>query len=167
MATWTPAKTWSVDEILTADDLNTYVRDNTTALHDRPADSVVTDGSGNQTTTSTSFVDVTGVEVTIEVSGHVMIGFNGMLGTSVIGGWVHLDIEIDGVRVGEDDGIAGAKTSAGSRTPVSFTWLSDELDPGSHDIKLQWKVSSGTGTLYSDNGTADNGWKAQFWVHEQ
>lgn len=33
MASWTTPKTWAVGDILTAADMNTYVRDNTTFLH--------------------------------------------------------------------------------------------------------------------------------------
>lgn len=34
---WSSPKTWSVSEVLTSSDMNTYVRDNTAELHDPPA----------------------------------------------------------------------------------------------------------------------------------
>ena len=40
MAEWTDPKTWLIEELLRAADLNTYLRDNLTYLHDAPACSV-------------------------------------------------------------------------------------------------------------------------------
>lgn len=42
MAIWTTPKTWNVGDVLTAADMNTYVRDNTSYLHDPIVDYTVT-----------------------------------------------------------------------------------------------------------------------------
>jgi hypothetical protein len=45
VANWTSPKTWSTNEELTSSDMNTYVRDNTTFLHDKPSVHVYNSGA--------------------------------------------------------------------------------------------------------------------------
>lgn len=61
--TWTSPKTWVVSDVLTASDMNTYVRDNTSDLNTRltPLESgLAVIGSGTGTATSVSMTEPSG-----------------------------------------------------------------------------------------------------------
>lgn len=98
-------------------------------------------GAANITTTSTSMVDLTGFSVTFTTQGgHVLVMFNARAN----GTTVRFDIVMDGVSVtGDTDGI-GAPGATGE---VSICRI---LAPtaGSRTFKIQWRVTSGTGTVY-------------------
>jgi hypothetical protein len=71
---WTSPKTWAFGEVLTSTDMNTYVRDNTDDLDTRVG-ALLAGGIGSNvvqtvktdtfSTSSTSYTDVTGMNVTI------------------------------------------------------------------------------------------------------
>lgn len=162
---WTQPKTWT-SEPLTSGDLNTHLRDNMEALKDPPGDSYVADESTNYSTTSTSFVDVdsTNLSFTITTNGGDVL-FHGHWTASLTAGFAFYDIEVDGVRVGGDDGIVRHSTGSGSET-LSFTRLITGLSAGSHTFKMQWRTTSGTITMYAGAGTSNNDVHPQFWVRE-
>ena len=168
-ATWTAPKTWATGELVTATDMNTYLRDELEFLKDPPTATYVLNEGSDYSTTSTSFVDVDGTNLSLALTtagGDVMIGFFGLFRSSSTF-QVHLDVAVDGARWGGDDGIVAMRVS--SNVPdreAGFVVLMQGLSAGAHTFDLQWKVSGGTMTLYAGAGTANADVHAQFWARE-
>jgi hypothetical protein len=122
--------------------------------------------TGDYTTTSTTFtnVDGTNMSFTKTTGAHrVRVGFIGSVYLSSTN-TIAFDVTIDGTRVGGDYGIAiWNVASAGNAIPIAFTYLSDVLTAASHTFVLQWKVTAGTGTI---EGAATGGAWCQFWIEE-
>lgn len=97
--------------------------------------------ASNITTTSTSFVDLTGFTVTLTTQGGlVAVWFNARAN----GTTVRFDIHQDGLSIsGDADGL-GAPGATGEASIMRLLAPS----AGSHTYKIQWKVTSGTGTVY-------------------
>lgn len=163
---WTQPKTWS-SEPLTSSDLNTHLRDNLEELKDPPSGDYTLNEVSDYTTTSTTFVDVdaTNLSVTLTTNGgDVFVFFAPLvgLGSSQV---VFFDLDVDGTGLGGDDGIVAAVPSGvGIAIPVMA--MITGLAAGSHTIKLQWKVSGGTATLYAGAGTSNGDVHPQFIVRE-
>lgn len=159
--TWTTPKTWQVDELLTAADLNTHLRDNLNALKAPPTAHVACAESSDYTTTSTTFVDVDSSKLTLTITtngGDVMVGFHGAVRSSDSWGNVYLDVAVDGTREGGANGLVLAQSN--TINPVGFVHLVSGLAAGEHTFTLQWRVSGNTGTLFAVDLAA------QFWVRE-
>lgn len=161
---WTTPKTWSVDELVTASMLNAELRDNLNALKAPPTAQRVLDQAANYTTTSTSFVDVDSVVLSLTVTsrgGDLMVHYHGsVLNTSNL--LTMLDITLDGVRVGTEAGLIVVKGS--HEALASFTRLLTGVAAGVHTIRLQWRVDVGTGVLLAGAETVLI--HPQFWVRE-
>lgn len=167
-ANWTPPATWT-GSLITVNRLNEQIRDNLEFLKDPPSASYEADEGSNYTTTSSSFVDVdsTNLSLTIETAGgDVLIAFHGTVTRSASGGIVRFDVDVDGTRVASDDGIIAAEPVTGAGMPVSFVRYVTGLSPGSHTFKLQWKINTGTATLYAGAGTSQYDIHPQMWVRE-
>ena len=161
MATdWTtPKSDYLTGDLVSAAEMNNIGK-NLGFLKDPPTAQYTLNEGSDYTTTSTSFVDVDGggteLELTIETAGgDVLIGFVGAIGMGTNKD-IYLDIDVDGARLGGSDGIAQAhdRVGTGSGTgifPIGLCVLVENLTPGSHTFKLQWRVSAGTGTLYAVN----------------
>ena len=106
--------------------------------------------AGDLTTSSTTYVDATGLTVTLTTGAtRCLVIFNGnAIVTSTAAG--SIDVAVDGTRMGQAYGSAIFQGSGASRS-VSFTLLTSVLSAASHTIKIQWKVDNGaaTGTLYA------------------
>ena len=147
---WTAPKTWS-SEPLTSLDLNTNVRDNLNHLKDRldsGADSVVS-GQDFLATTSSEFVDVDAVNLSLALTTHggdVLLGFTGTLISTRSGSSVYFNVAVDEVAHFADDGIiVNTIASAGDNNrhkPLSFVVLIPGLSAGSHTFKLRWKTTA-------------------------
>jgi hypothetical protein len=167
---WSDPRTWVDDELITDTILNEHVRDNLNALKDPPTALYDVNEGADYTTTSSSFADVdaTNLALTITTGGahDIMIGFTGSVDHSAAG-LVYFDLDLDGVLQGGDDGIGVIQfgTSAVVHL-VSFVYLIQNVTAASHTIKLQWKVSTGTATLYAGAGTSTFDVHPQFWVRE-
>lgn len=119
--------------------------------------------SGDITTTSTTFVDLTGATITFTTGANPVAyglfasGMNSTTGEAVI-----LDVDIDGARQsGATNGFGLFKTpTGGALGNVSFTGQSAALSAGSHTIKVQWRVSANTGTISASSPAM------LFWAHE-
>jgi hypothetical protein len=162
---WSAPRTWSVGELVTAALLNQHLRDNLEYLKTPPTALYVVNQSSDYTTTSTSFVNVdnTNLALTINTSGgDVLIGFFGYISNG--GGTIYLDVELDGVRIAGDDGLL--RGAAAATQHYAFVLLKSGVSVGTHTFKLQWKVNSGTATLFAGAGTAANDVHPQFWVRE-
>lgn len=110
------------------------------------------------TTTSTTFVDVDidNFSLDIDTEGEdLLIGFGCNCFNVSENDFVYFDLDVDGGRVGGDDGIIAQEFKHPRVLPVFFTRLIP-LAAGSHTIKLQWKVSASIGTLYSSTTTGTN-----------
>lgn len=175
-AQWaTPVKDWSDNALVTAADLDTEIRDRMEFLKAPPTDYVRVDEGADYTTTSTTFVDVDSLGdpdlslTIVTAGGDVLVGFSGAFQHSSVAVRIALDVAVDGVRLGGDDGlISGA--CAGSQNgylPMAFVAMVRGLSAGSHTFKLQWKTASATATLHAGAGTGTFGdTHPQFWVRE-
>lgn len=115
-----------------------------------PAIGVTSIDTGNLTTTSTSFVDLAGVTTTITTGAHrVLLGFVGFGSANGASNELVLTFAIDGTAVGGDDGLIAAGGGAGVDRNLCFTFTTDVLAAGSHTFKVQWFVTSGTGTVFA------------------
>lgn len=164
---WTTPQTW-VAGLVTVDDFNEQIRDNLAFLKDPPTDLHTANEGADWSTTSTSFVDVDSTDLALTITtggGDVMVHFHGTISKNDTGG-VFLDVDVDGARTAGDDGIITNIHAANYRTPMTFTRLIQGLSAGSHTFKLQWRVGSGTVTLYAGAGTSNADLHPQFWVRE-
>lgn len=121
--------------------------------------------SGNITTTSTSFVDVTGASITITTGARkCLVGVVGVAHNSDVAGQVVLDVNIDGTREGAaaTTGLLNVRqhATASEHMNISFTHLTDTLTAASHTFKLQWLVGTGTATILASDPVF------VFWVAE-
>jgi len=98
------------------------------------------------TTTSTSYVDITGMSITLTTGANrVLVGFSGIGYNDTTASLLDFTVDIDGSAA--DGIISFAQSVANYRSNVSFTYLSSVLTAASHTIKIQWKVSANTGNL--------------------
>jgi len=67
---WTAPKTWTVDGVLTAADMNTYVRDNLHYLLSPNKGVIIRNNNGDYSTTSTSWVDVDATNLSLTITTH-------------------------------------------------------------------------------------------------
>ncbi len=165
---WTTPKTWS-SEPLTSADLNTYIRDNQNHLQTvlDNNEQYTADQGSDYTTSSGSFVDVdtTNFSHTITTNGgDVLVGFSG---TAALNGSYYLSftVDVDGNPYFGDDGLVVLNDND-HRHLISFTGLIEGLSADEHTFKLQWKINSGTGTLYAGAGASNLDIHPQFWVQE-
>ena len=121
--------------------------------------------AGSLTTSSTTFIDATGMSITLTTGAHrCLVGVVANGEHSVNGDNVILTLDLDGANLGGSDGLTNNREDANShRGNLSFTFMTDPLAAGSHTFKLQWRVrAAGTGTLYASAAQP-----LQLWVAEQ
>jgi len=179
-ATWTPPKDWQTGAVVTAAEMNTYISNNLLALKNRVSAQYRLAEATDYSTTSTSFVDVdaTRLALTLETTGgHLLVGFHGVVRT-FNGMGVYFDVDIDGTRVGGDDGITMTEANETySAQNLSFVRLVTGIEAGSHTVKLQWKKATSTANavvLYAGGSshistvgqTVEGMMHPQFWVLE-
>ena len=93
---WTTPKTWTVDEVVGASDMNTHLRDNLVALKDPPS-AIYDGGTLTHTTTSSTFADVDAVNLKLSVTitgDTVLIGFVGECSSVSSASILGLDITV-------------------------------------------------------------------------
>lgn len=104
------------------------------------------------TTSSATFVDLTGYSRTVDCQGNPML----LLFMGRTAGNTRFDFQVDGVSItGDSDGVgAGAATQA-------ITTFARIVQPtaGNHTFKVQWRSTSGAVTLYPAG-------LSQFYVRE-
>lgn len=152
---WTTPKTWT-NEPLVAGDLNTHLRDNLTELKDPPSDSYILDESSDYSTASTAFVDIDSTNLSFNITtngGNIWVIFCPSIACTGLGA---MDIDVDGVRQGGDDGIiAWNSTPTKPGRVIPLIYRVEGLSAGSHTFKIQWKSFSGSQFLYAGAGTTD------------
>lgn len=101
--------------------------------------------SGDLTTSSTTFVDATGITVTITTAAVrcLVIATLSAIGPTAPSN-VAVDLAIDGTREGQTYGLT---LHGAGNCNLSFSHLTDVLSAASHTFKIQWRVDGGTGTL--------------------
>lgn len=168
-APFTTPPTFTPGQIVGATDFNAYLRDNPLYLLARPHQSVLRDNAAAYTTTSTSFVDIdaTNLKITISISGSaVLVGFAATCSLNNTA-YASFDIDVDGTRWGAAgaEGIVSHHFSGGTFN-VSFVVLVTGLSVASHTLKIKWKTSANTLSLYS--GAAGSGFDyiPNFWAVE-
>ena len=174
MTNWTEPKTWVNDQPLTADDLNTHLRDNLLALKEPPTAIYQLDESADYSTTVTDFVDVDPVKLALTLTtsgGDVLIGFGGLVQqASGTVGRVYFDVAVDGQRIGTDDGLIAVVTNANDLTgdlleSLAFTVWRTNLPAGVHTFTLQWKTN-GADYLLLAGPSSPYAIHPQFWARE-
>jgi hypothetical protein len=108
--------------------------------------------SGDITTTSTTFVDLTGLTTTITTGAHrCIVIFNASGRVNSATNALNIDIAIDGTRQGQSRGLLfGGNTNSVGANPFSLWYLTGVLSAASHTFKIQWSVDSGgTATMFA------------------
>lgn len=151
--TWTTPRTWADEELVTANLMNTHIRDNLNALKAPPAEEYERTSGSSYSTTATSFgtIDNTNMNLSITTAGgDVLVLFTGVVSNTDSLKTVNIDIEVDGTRVGGST--SGIVRALGTNyTNISFAWLVTGLSAGNHTFKAMWKVTGGTGYLQSES----------------
>ncbi len=168
---WNTPLTWQVDQLVTEADLNSQLRDNLRFLKDPPTAAVRLDEAQDYASTSEEFVDIDRQRLALNVTtggGDLLVAFYGMLRNSSSRGGAALDVALDDVRIGGDDGLLGIPVPLSYWLPVCFLALVQELAAGPHNLFLQWRRSQSAGTIYlaAGAGTTDYDMHGQFWARE-
>lgn len=170
---WTTPQTWTNTKVRRGE-MNTHLRDNLIELK-YPAGAVYDiKETTDYSTTSTSYTDISATEGkflhTITTlgdgnggNGDIMGGLTAAIYSSTAIR-IYFRVLLDGVAQNADDGLFVSE-GTGLRS-ASFPLLLRGIAAGEHAIKLQWKVSSGTGVLLANAGTLTRDIKGQFWVRE-
>jgi len=147
---WTAPKTWTVDGVLTAADMNTHVRDNLRYLLSPNKGVILHDNGADYSTTSTAwvYVDPTNLSITITTHGGpvlVLASVRASQGSIDTGG---VDVAVDGTRIGAAAAFGlGNLTNAWIYFPICTIVA---LSAGSHTFRLQYRAASSTTTIYSN-----------------
>ncbi len=154
---WTTPRTWTVGQVVGASDLNTDVRDNLNwLLTGRGA--IYARSAGNYTTTSTSYADVDGTNLSfaiVDAGTKILITFNGLISGNQNGMTGTFTVSLDGTD--QTDLWTYYTTLTGGflyQVTVSHVLT---VAAGSHTIKLRWKTNNfagGTLTLYGTTPVA-------------
>jgi len=148
---WTTPKTWA-SEPLTSLDLNTYIRDNQNYFKSR------VDGEAKQhkevsssySTTSTSFVDVDGTNMSHTITttgGDVRITLSAFGYVSGGGNIIYVGFSLGGT----DYRILNAECSnSNDYVNLSFSHIVTGLAVGDYTFNLIWQVSGSTGYIAGD-----------------
>lgn len=153
-AIWTTPRTWVTGEVITAAQLNTHVRDNFDYCRQRldaarPLVSAVSSAVHN--TTSTTFVDIDPGTYVLSITtggAPLLIGLAGQWRANTSGVDCCIDVELNGTRIGHAGyGLAYMQQPGAALTQqISFA-LVRTVAAGTHSLRLQWRVSSGTLTF--------------------
>lgn len=143
-AAWTAPRTWVVGELVTAALLNTHLRDNLDWLK-TPLESGVVTFSGDFTTTSTTYTDLTGITTTITTKGGGLDLFFSCVMFSSTPAQSRFQVLIDGVA----SGVLGQHFNSSTTVPSQFSVFHHIVaqSAGSHTIKLQVLTTAGTLTI--------------------
>jgi len=142
---WTTPRTWTAGELVTATLLNTHLRDNLNALKALPAQGV-NKTADTWTTSSTSFVSITGAEMEVTTAGgRLLIGVFGTFSanTTLVAA---VSLLIDGTtRIGSaTDGLQRINVPGSRVNGFGLTYLSSALSAANHTVALQVKTTTGS-----------------------
>lgn len=159
-ATWTANRTWTAGELVTAAIMNTYIRDNLDWLK-KPTESGNITFSSDFTTTSASFVDVTGQTTTLTTNGgglDVFIRYTVQSSSSSTS--AQFQLVVDG-----STNIILSSFSSGITLRNNYTTYHHipALSAGSHTVKVQALISGGATLTIRGTASTDN---PAFYVRE-
>jgi len=171
---WNAPKTWANGELVTANDLNTHLRDNLAYLKSALVyDSVDADNDYTaNNTASFADVDAANLSLTVTTRGKLaVVGFEAAVRRTNEAQAVALDISVDGARLGTADlglAVVGVQSSRDATVPTPVQaqhWLTD-LPAGPHTFRLMWRQRNGT-TIngHIDSSLAD-GMPTRLWLLE-
>ncbi|MFZ4815661.1 MAG: hypothetical protein ACOYL5_14075 [Phototrophicaceae bacterium] len=175
--TWTPPKTWQTGDLVTANDLNTHLRDNLLALKAARLLGSLS-YNANYSTTSQSWVNVDATNLNLTVvtrGGLLLIGMRSVISMSSGSRVGQFDLALDGARQGGTNGLFAFKADADGGAysfhqdiPASFLYLKQGVAAGNHSVTLQWRVgtSGDTTTTFSIDSSASGGMPTSLWVME-
>lgn len=147
-AIYTTPRTWTAAELVTASIMNAHVRDNFDYLKARPVARTADYDGTVFSTSSTSFVDITGASVSITTSGSsrlLILACVNLTGVGLSNGEV--TALLDGVNLG--DASAGMCRINMARHDILHNYVithvtSAAVSDGAHTVKLQLKTAAGT-----------------------
>lgn len=150
-AIWTPPRTWTTGEIVTAALLNTHLRDNLEYLklrEDTALNQFSVYSNGSFSTTSTTFVDVHATLFTANITtsgAPLLIGITGSWKSTVSTADCCLDFLVNGARLGDPTyGMMIMQAPAANAfMPFAFVQVRP-LGAAAYTIKPQWRTSAGT-----------------------
>ena len=171
---YTTPKTWAVDELLAATDMNTYVRDNVAALKNPP--SFLTAFASGALVLSTTATTFTAISSALSASlgtygGDIMVFIQLQLAGDKGTRRISLDWLVNGTALygayafgaGRAlPGIATGSTSAMGNTTVFGPLLVTGLASGTHVFQPVWKTNTGTAFTWATTGAAP----IIMWVRE-
>lgn len=146
-AIYTTPRTWTAAELVTASIMNTHVRDNLDYLKARPVARFADLDGTVLSTTSTSFVDVTGASVSITTSGssRLLIMTSGSVQSTGATSACYFTLVVDGTNQGDASlGVQGVQAITGTDTPFSSVFItSAAVSDGAHTVKVQFRTTGG------------------------
>lgn len=102
-------------------------------------------------TSSTSYVDITNMTVTLTTGARrCLVTFAGSVSNNNAGSWTAIRLLIDGNDTGNSTNVGISTFSSANANDIgnaAISFLTDVLTAGSHTFKLQMRVSAGTGKL--------------------
>jgi hypothetical protein len=173
MSTWTDPKSWVTGELVTAADLNTYLRDNLLFLRNVTSFNHV-EVDATYSTTSTTWVDIDATQLSLTVATHggvLLLGAEMAVAMSNGLERAHFDVTLNGTRLGGSHGLLAhdvvhnAYIFASDPLVVSFQHFIPALPAGTHTLTLQWFRQGGSPTI-SLADTASGGIPVQFYAME-
>lgn len=99
-------------------------------------------------TTSTSFVDMGGMSITLTTAANskLLIFWNASIYQNTAAYWAATEAQVDGVRVGAAQG--GYSATGAFVAPIAGTAVT-VAGAGQHTVKIRWKVSGGNASVKS------------------
>jgi len=132
-------KTWNTGDLVTADDLNKYLNANLSYLFAPAYQEIALTGAFS--TTSTSYVDVSSMSVTVETTArNLLIVVFGRLYNSVGNYNSTLGINLDGTDYDVND------VTGGMPGPCVLVFQRFVVTPGNHTVKLRLRSSNSGGS---------------------
>jgi hypothetical protein len=156
---WTSPKTWATGDVLTAADMNTYLRDNTDHLNDDIEGTIesnaTTATAGTDTTTSTSYTDLAGGAgpsrtVTVRPTGRLLISWAVRMQNDTTGASCFTDFALTGANsrsASDTTATQFVRESSNSQARYAGFEILTGLSAGSTTITLKYRVSAGTGSF--------------------
>lgn len=168
---YTVPKTWAVDELLVATDMNTYVRDNVAALKNPP--SFLTAFASGALVLSTTATTFTAISSALSASlgtygGDIMVFIQLQLAGDTDTRRISLDWLVNGTALygayafGAGRARPGTTTAAKGNTTVFGPLLVTGLASGTHVFQPVWKTDAGTAFTWATTGAAP----IIMWVRE-
>lgn len=143
-STWTDIPDGAIGDQFTAD-VFTDIVDDLDFLRNPPSDLYApSTADANITTTSTTFVLLTGFSLSITSQGGKLLVLFRVRANSTA---ARFDIRLDSVSItGDNDGLGAVTPASTFGLNTGFVILA--ASAGAHTLDLYWRVTTGTGTVY-------------------